>query len=224
VRVVRKGPNTMDEYHFKLLGGQLALDFANTASWHARAEPGELLTDYARVLAWGEQAGALDAAARARLATAAERDPAGVAVALARIVALREVIYRLFSALAAGRPLPAADLAALNGALAATLPHLCVLANDTAPVWGWAEAGEDFSRPIWPVIRAAAELLTAPDRALVRECAGEDCGWLFLDTSRNRTRRWCDSRDCGNRMRVRQHYARQRARDIAEVYTSGTTR
>jgi len=202
----------MVEYHFKLLGGQLALDFANTASWHARPKPDELLTNYARVLAWGEQAGALDAAERASLAELAQRDPAATTDALARIVTLREVIYGLYSALAAGRPLPTADLATLNAALVATLPHLRVVATAAAPVWGWAEDTDDLSRPLWPVIHAAADLLIAPDRALVRECAGEDCGWLFLDTSRNRTRRWCDSRDCGNRMRVRQHYARQRQR------------
>ncbi len=222
--MVRRESNAMDEYHFKLLGGQLALDFANTASWHARAEPGELLTDYARVLAWGEQAGALTAAARARLATAAGHDPAGAATALVRIVALREAVYRLFSALAAGRPLPAADLAALNGALAAALSQLRVLATDTGAVWGWEDSAGDLVRPIWPAIRAAADLLTGPDRALVRECAGEGCGWLFVDTSRNRSRRWCDSRDCGNRTRVRQHYARQRARGTAEVNTSNAAR
>lgn len=208
---------THDEYEFKLLGGQLALDFANTASWHARAEPGELLTDYGRVLAWGVQAGAITATERAALAALAEVDPAATAAELTRIVALREAIYRLFSVLAAGRPLPAVDLAALNAALVATLPHLRVLTIDTGIVWGWEDKGGDLGRPLWPVVRAAADLLTAPDRALVRECAGEDCGWLFLDTSRNRTRRWCDSRDCGNRMRVRQHYARQRACDAAEV-------
>jgi len=213
-------PDAMAEHHFKLLGGQLALDFANTASWHARVEPEELLTGYTRVLAWGEQAGAIDAAARASLAEAAQRDPAATEEALARIVALREAIYHLFSALAAGRTLPAADLAALNAALAATLPHLRVVTTDAAPIWGWDDAGDDLSRPLWPVIRAAADLLTALDRALVRECAGEDCDWLFLDTSRNRTRRWCDSRDCGNRMRVRQHYARQRARGTADLQRS----
>lgn len=211
------------DHEFKLLGGQLALDFANTASWHARAEPGELLTDYGRVLAWGVQAGAITATERAALAALAEVDPAVTTAALARIVALREAFYGLFSALAAGHPLPAADLAALNGALATTLPQLRVVASAAGPTWAWAVDG-DLRRPIWPAIRAAAALLTAPDRALVRECAGEDCGWLFLDTSRNRTRRWCDSRDCGNRMRVRQHYARQRARDTAEAYTSGIAR
>lgn len=214
----------MGDYQFKLRGGQLALDFANTVSWHARAEPGELLTDYARVLAWGEQTGALTAAERARLATAAAGDPAGAAAALARIVALREAVYHLFSAVAAGRALPAADLATLNAALAATLPHLRVLTTDAGPVWGWDDGGGEPLRPIWPAIRAAAELLTAPERALVRECAGAGCGWLFLDTSRNRTRRWCDSRDCGNRERVRQHYARQRARDVTEASASNAER
>ena len=213
-----------DNDRFKLLGGQLALDFANTVNWHAAPYPGELLTDYGRLLAWGEQTGAIAATSASDARAAAARDPQGATAALARGVALREAIYGLFSARAAGRALPAADLAALNDALAATLPQLRVVASDADLLWGWEDGAVDLSRPLWPVVRAAADLLTAPDCALVRECAGDDCGWLFLDTSRNHTRRWCDSRDCGNRARVRQHYARQRARGVAEAGTDSAAR
>jgi len=65
---------------------------------------------------------------------------------------------------------------------------------------------------LWPLSRSAAELLTSADLAFIRECQGEDCGWLFLDTSRNRTRRWCDMRDCGNLAKVRRFRRRRRAK------------
>jgi len=61
------------------------------------------------------------------------------------------------------------------------------------------------------VARSAAELLTSQKLGRVKVCAGEGCGWIFLDESRNGSRRWCDSRDCGNRERVRRHLARRRA-------------
>lgn len=71
--------------------------------------------------------------------------------------------------------------------------------------------GEENASPILaPVVRAAAELLTSADAARVRECDLETCSWLFLDRSKNGTRRWCDMSVCGNRAKARRHYARER--------------
>jgi predicted RNA-binding Zn ribbon-like protein len=204
----------MADEAFALRGGHLALDFANTVGWHAHEEPteqAEYLTSYARFLAWARQTGALADDVLDRLAAFAAKSPSAAAAALGEVIALREAVYHLFSAQAAGRALPAADLAVLNAALAEAHAHLRVVPTATGPEFGWAADGnDDLTRPLWPVVRAAAALLTAPERARVRECAGGSCGWLFLDTSRNGSRRWCDSRDCGNRERVRRHYARQK--------------
>ena len=75
-----------------------------------------------------------------------------------------------------------------------------------------------LDRPLWPVLRSAAALLTSDDIARIRECAAERCAWLFIDHSRNRSRRWCDMRDCGNRAKARRHYARAKARALAEQF------
>lgn len=200
----------MTEAAFALRGGHLALDFANTVGWHAREEQDEYLTSYVRVLDWARQTGVLTPAQGDRLLVATNAHPAMANNALLATVAVREAIYHLFSALAAGRSLPDDALATLNATLIAALVHLRLAVSATGPTWTWADDGEAFDRPLWPVVRAASELLTSPDRARVRECAGTGCGWLFLDTSRNGTRRWCDTRDCGNRERVRRHYARQK--------------
>ena len=104
---------------FSLRGGHLALDFANTADWHARPEPDELLVDYDRLLDWGRQVGTLTPEHTGVLRRIADERPAAAAAALDYAIAVREAIYRLFSALAAGRPLPETDLATLNAALAA---------------------------------------------------------------------------------------------------------
>jgi predicted RNA-binding Zn ribbon-like protein len=199
---------------FTLRGGHLALDFANTVGWHAREEQNEYLTSYARVLDWARQTGVLTPEQADRLSAAANGDPETANDALVAIVAVREAIYHLFSALAAEQPLPDDALATLNATLADALGHLRLAANAAGAAWIWVDDGEALDRPLWPVVRAASELLTSPDRARVRECAGVGCGWLFLDTSRNGGRRWCDTRDCGNRERVRRHYARQKGRDI----------
>src|SRR4051812_31865734 len=192
--------NTVEQAEeFKLIAGALCLDFANTADWHARPIPEDLLTGYDRLLDWGCQAGTLTLEQVATLRHVAEARPAEAAQALDRAIAVREAIYRLFSALAAGRPLPQGDLATFNAALTEVLSHLRISGKDDALAWSWAGGEDALDRPIGPAVRWAADLLTARERAMVRECAGGDCGWLFLDTSRNRSRRWCDSRSCGNR-------------------------
>jgi predicted RNA-binding Zn ribbon-like protein len=61
------------------------------------------------------------------------------------------------------------------------------------------------------VARSAAELLISPERACVRECASETCTWLFVDTTKNHSRRWCDMNSCGNRYKVRKFRAKPRA-------------
>ena len=73
--------------------------------------------------------------------------------------------------------------------------------------------GYGFDRMLWPVTRSAAELLVSGELSRVRTCANDTCGWLFMDTSKNRSRRWCDMNDCGNRAKARRHYARKRAAD-----------
>ena len=62
-----------------------------------------------------------------------------------------------------------------------------------------------------PIVLAAAELLTSPQRLKIRACAAEDCGWLFLDTSRSGRRRWCTMESCGNRAKARRFHARAAA-------------
>src|SRR5207302_22567 len=70
---------------------------------------------------------------------------------------------------------------------------------------------ETLDRMLWPVIRSAADLLVSGEAQRVRRCASETCDWLFLDTSRNHSRRWCDMSGCGNRAKARRHYARAKA-------------
>jgi predicted RNA-binding Zn ribbon-like protein len=75
--------------------------------------------------------------------------------------------------------------------------------------WGWA--GRTIDRPLWAIVRSAADLLVSDDRTQLRECSADDCHWLFLDTTRNRSRQWCSMTSCGNRAKARRHYARGRS-------------
>ena len=197
----------------RLLGGRLPLDFANTVDPRHGEGAHDFIAGYADLLTWGEHAGAITAGQSQRLLRQAKPRPAEARAALDAALALREALYALFSSAAAGLPPPLDALQTLNVALARALAQsrLTPLGNGCA--WSWNEDPAALDRPLWPIARAAADLLTAPELARVRECPAEDgCGWLFLDTSKNGSRRWCSMEGCGNRAKARRHYARGRDR------------
>lgn len=203
----------------------ISLDFANTADWHAGPNPEEQLTSYAKAVEWGRRVGALSDAQARVLLTRAEADPGQAGAALRRIVALREAVYRIYSALSHDRSPDPADLQLLNLELNTASAHLRLV-----PVpgegrrfdWAWTGMDSDLASLLWPVARAASLLLTSPRLERVRECAGEACGWVFMDLSRNGSRRWCDMADCGNRAKARRYRERQRAESKEAAEADGS--
>jgi predicted RNA-binding Zn ribbon-like protein len=144
----------------------------------------------------------------------ATKHPKKAVAVLKRAVALRETLFCLFSAAADGRQAEASDIDALNGSLSGALSRLRLRPTKEGYQWEWegSNGGEvDLERVLWPVVRAAGELLTSEKLTLVRRCPGEGCAWLFLDTSRNKSRRWCSMEVCGNRSKARRHYEQTRA-------------
>jgi predicted RNA-binding Zn ribbon-like protein len=194
----------------KLLGGRLSLDFANTADWHASEEPVEQLTSYADLLAWSVHTGILIADQGQRMLEEARQRPLQAAAVLERAVALREAIYHIFSAISRGQAPPAADLAVLNAEVPQTLARSRIVPSLEGFAWDWAPGEDALDGMLFPVVRDAVDLLTSEELDRVGKCADGRCGWLFLDTSRNRSRRWCSMEDCGNRAKARRHYERSR--------------
>jgi predicted RNA-binding Zn ribbon-like protein len=193
---------------FDLSGGALGLDFANT--WGDRGRPEtDRLHGYGDLLAFALAAGLLTSGETASLAGLAERDPRAAAAAFSLARALREHLYRIFSAVAASRAPAAADLRRLNAALSRALSRLRLERRGSSFAWRWTAPEESLEAPLWPILRSAAELLAGAEHSKVRECAGSSCTWLFLDRSRNRSRRWCSMETCGNRAKARRHYRRR---------------
>ena len=197
---------------FELSAGRLCLDLPNTLSRRPTADPVELLATFGHLLAWARLAGLVDEAEAARLLDEAARRPDEARRVLRRAHALREAIYDAAHAVVAGEPVPDAALATINAEVARAGAHARVVRAEDGFAWGWNGDGPALDRPLWPVARSAAELLTSPELPLVRECAADDCAWLFVDTSKNHSRRWCDMAVCGNRAKARRHYARTRGR------------
>jgi predicted RNA-binding Zn ribbon-like protein len=201
---------------FKFRGGVPCLDFVNTLAWRLTDRPVEYLGSYEDLLAWGRQASLLAPEETEMLSGWAATHPEEARATLSRAVALREALHRVLSAVIAGETRDEDALSTLNRELSVALSRLRVApAAGDAYVWAWERDGEDgggplLERPLWPVARSAAELLTSAKLGRVKVCGGEGCGWMFLDESRNASRKWCESRDCGNRERVRQYLARKK--------------
>lgn len=191
----------------KFLGGAPCLDFVNTVGgWISGRVREDKLEAYCDLVRWAELARLIEAPEARRLVHRASRQPAEAREVLARAIALRLAIYRLFQS---RRP-SAADLAALQAELALARRN-----QQLAPIagrygWAWKQPQNSLDSILWRVSQSAADLLTSPELERVRQCGGRACGWLFLDTTRNHRRHWCDMKDCGNLAKVRRFRARQR--------------
>ena len=195
---------------FQFVGGDLCLDFCNTMGGKRGGIPREYLNTCADFVSWCEQAGLLDQPEAKALLRKAARDPAGAASTLSRAVELREAIFRIFFALAENKSPRPADMDLLNSELAAALGRLRIRPYKERFVWKWANEGAALDHSLGPIARSAANLLTRGELLdHVSHCGGDNCGWLFVDSSKNHSRRWCDMRDCGNRAKVRRHRLKQ---------------
>jgi len=189
------------DYTFNFCGNHLAIDFTNTVGDRG-ADRLDHLDTFGDIVAWAEARGVLSRSTAAALRHKADADPDGAGRAWRSVLAYREALYNVINAASSNRRARPADLAIVN-------EHV----GDTFKGAALAQARERFSLEThaeeWldpvlrPVTRAAVDLLTSDELAKVGRCADDECGWLFLDTTRNRTRRWCDMRSCGNRHKVR---------------------
>ena len=194
-----------------LLGGQLCLDFANAVEPRVGDDRSDYLVGYADLVRWARHAGSLSREEAQRLLLEAEEKPSEAMAAFQQAVALRETVYRVFSAVARGEEPESSDLEALSAAHLGALAHCRIVR--TADGFRWARVGSEdkLESPLWPVVLSATGLLTSGELERVKECPPEEggCGWLFHDTSKNRSRRWCSMAGCGSRVKMRRYYARR---------------
>jgi predicted RNA-binding Zn ribbon-like protein len=203
--VYRAPVDTMD-----LVGGELCLDLVNTSS--ERTGPGprkERLWEYGDLVQWAVRTGALSDAEAARLSANAAARPAQAAAVLERARALRDTMYRVFHAVQESTPPTPADVAVLSVAGAEATAAQRLVSGASGFEMEWPETDE-LDRAWWPAATSAVALLLSRDLERVKECATDHCNWMFMDMSRNRSRRWCDMKDCGNRAKARRHYARRK--------------
>jgi predicted RNA-binding Zn ribbon-like protein len=192
-----------------LIGNALCLDFANTLYGHTGTPIHEYLYGYHDLVIWSHKVGILTASDAEKLVRAAARRPNDALAVFHRAIALRETIYRVFAALAQGQSPGSADVESLNSARSEALTHTRLEQTGKRFSVDWNDKAA-LDRMLWPLALSAGDLLTSENSARVRQCSGDLCDWLFLDTSRNHMRRWCSMRVCGNRTKVRRFFKRKR--------------
>jgi predicted RNA-binding Zn ribbon-like protein len=206
--------NVIQAQIFDLTGGLLCLDFANTVDDRPDLNLKEHFNNYHDIVSWGLQAHVLTEQEAQRLLEEAASRPAEASGVLKRAVAVREAMYRIFKAVSEDVLPEDGDLVSLSAAVAEAQSHAHIVPKEGGFTWDWVGTKNDLGRMLWPVVRSAADLLTSDELDDVRVCASDSCNWLFLDTSKNHSRRWCDMKSCGNRAKARRFYGRNKSSSV----------
>ena len=181
------------------VAGHLALDFCNTVGEHLASRPDESLRDWESFLRWATQVGLIGSESYVELL----RYPESVSI----ILQLREAIYRIGLSIVNGRPLPERDLALILKEVSARRPRVEFRKNRLY----WRPTPSRASSQLCAVLASEAlSLLCSPKVQRIGICEGGNCGWLFIDESRGKKRRWCDMNDCGSRAKARRYYDKHR--------------
>jgi predicted RNA-binding Zn ribbon-like protein len=190
------------------VGGALCLDFVNTINSRLTPEH-DYLVDYSDLVGWGNKVGILSPAQTNQLQKRAKQNALEAENALQVARTLRELLYRLFSNAAKGSEPNKKDIETLVSSYAEAILHGQFLKTDNYYITTW-KVDEVFDAVLWPIAHSAGGLLLSSELRQVKECPG--CGWLFLDTSKNQSRRWCSMNTCGARDKMRRYHKRQRAK------------
>ena len=193
-----------------LVGGSLALDFANTSSGRGTPAHQEHLRDFETLLQWVEHARVATPQDCLVMREEASRRPERAAAIFARALAVRELIWRIGGALAERREIAQALRDELVEAHAGSLAFAEIKSRDQTFIWAWDPRRDLEAAILGPITLSALSLLMEMDLSRTKRCEGKECGWLFFDATKNKSRRWCSMERCGNRAKVRA--ARQRKR------------
>jgi predicted RNA-binding Zn ribbon-like protein len=192
--------------HVDQNAGALCLAFINSTESHDGSSRDDLQPGYANVLSWARAIDIVGDADTRKLLGAARKNPREASAIRRRILESRGFLLRIVRALMASEQPDASDLARFEHELRETYAHahLAVEADTGVMAWQWPE-DVHLEQLLWPIMRSAEELLFSDRTNRIQECASDDCEKIFLDTSRNRSRRYCSTGGCGNRERVRKH-------------------
>jgi predicted RNA-binding Zn ribbon-like protein len=196
-----------DVYETSLQGNHLALDFINTVDWRLAPQRHELVPDIVTLVHWGRRLALISDTELS--ATLADLSATQRRALLERVLDVRELLYEIFAATASGDSLPSDQVRKLTGLYSEAVAHASLVSEGIGYTLSWA-GSDPVERIRWAVCAAAMELLISDDLVRVKQCRHEGCGWVFLDKSKNSSRRWCSMQGCGARAKMRRRYRRQK--------------
>ena len=199
----------------EFVGNNAVLDFHNTLTWATSEGVNDRIRNFDDLAQWSLKSSLITKEEAARLRRRVGKRPKRGAKVVNEARRLRSLLHNALGALAAGERIAVADLDELNYAFKRAFKSLQLGASPTGMIW----ANDPTAGPAIIVHRLAwetSQLLTSPDLARLRSCANRECGWLFLDTSKNHSRRWCSMSDCGSRAKARRYYRRKKGAKSVE--------
>ncbi len=191
------------------VGGRPSLDFINTEGG-LRNGPPDWLESYADVVGWSASEGLLSVEEAMDLLAKASSESEAANEVFDRAIELREGLFRVFHSIRDDREPAERDLAVIDRELSSALARLKLTPSGNRLEWRFVGGECELDRVLWPIVRDAADVLSSDVIERVEECDGNSCTWLFVDTSRNHSRRWCKMGDCGNRAKARRYYQRHK--------------
>jgi predicted RNA-binding Zn ribbon-like protein len=201
---------------FKYVGGDSSLDFVNTVDWTDRGLKNELIANYDDFVRWAEGAGLIAGPGARRLRVLRRRAPEAAARAYRHALQLRSVLQRVVTSVARasrerGTRVDATAMNELNIWLGRALRHLRLSPGVSNASLLWTDADNDLESPLWAIAWNGARLIASDEAGELGVCAGPNCGWAYVDRSRNGLRRWCEMSTCGTQEKSLRRRRRRRS-------------
>jgi predicted RNA-binding Zn ribbon-like protein len=186
---------------YAFIGNNLSLDFVNTVGYISSENPTENLNSFSDLIEWSKQGKLISDDEAIVIFTKAKKNILESEKVFRRVLRLRKSVYDIFRSVISGEEISDKDLTVFNRELSLAMSKAEILFHEGELIWDWKNDG--IERILFLITRIAAQLLTSSDLEKLKCCSGENCGWLFYDTSKNKRRQWCDMRDCGNLAKAR---------------------
>jgi len=198
---------------FRCPGGALCLDFCNSGQSARGPSGAEWIAGFSELVDWLEAAGAITPGQAGGLRRAAAASPRAAAQVWGRAIRFREALFRVLNAKAEGGAVARKDLSDIEAEYARAAPFARLSRTGKGYRWSLDPSAAALDAALQPLVESAVSLLTSAKIERLRRCGNSTCYWLFIDETKNHSRRWCEMASCGNVVKVRRH--REKARSAA---------
>ncbi|MEJ2262499.1 MAG: CGNR zinc finger domain-containing protein [Anaerolineales bacterium] len=187
----------------RLDGGNLSLNFVNTIHDRYEEPLEDYLHNYLDLITWANFADAINSSQKKRLLQRSRENQEEANQVYKDSIQLREAIYQCVVSLINRDEVSAVNMQVINQWLSKAFSNLELAQLDNSFVLDWKAENSGLESVLWPIIRSFADLVTSDDRGRIKQCS--NCGWVFVDNSKNKSRRWCSMETCGNRVKAQRH-------------------